>query len=462
MDVDELFLLNPWWKEPSAINFDRNIVKYNSSPFRYFPEKIFKEILYDKPGIYTIRGPRQVGKTTFLKLYIKRLIEKGLTSTSILYLTCDGIRDRFELGEILKLYFETFGRKIPHKKYIFIDEITILKEWPLTIKYLADAGLFDDTVVILTGSSAYDLKQSSEKMPGRKGFGKDLLYMPITFGEYLKNIGEVVERMPLKEILSLSENDLKVLEFKKGGIKEHFLGYLNTGGFPQTINEFLKESSLRESIGIYKDFVLSDAEKYLGSRTKVLEILRKLPDIVGQRFSWNSLVEVFSGKVGSMETIEKYMEYLAYSFIIFNLFFYDVSKRTIKTKKNKKVYPVDKIIADVVAEISGKTIGTPQIIEMLTLRHIVRDADITQYGLNLYQGPYFWYSERGNEIDFLCEWDGNLIPIEVKYQSKISKADYLGMRKVFGRGIVVTKETVFKDGNILGLPAWLFLGIVEG
>jgi predicted AAA+ superfamily ATPase len=139
-----------------------------------------------------------------------------------------------------------------------------------------------------------------------------------------------------------------------------------------------------------------------------------------------------------------------------------VSKKTIKPKKNKKVYPVDKIIADVVAEISGKTIGTPQIIEMLTLRHIVRDADITLYGLNLYLGPYFWYSERGNEIDFVCERDGKLIPIEVKYQSKIGKTDYLGMRKVFGRGIVVTKETVFKDGNIVGLPAWLFLGILEG
>ncbi|MDI6850738.1 MAG: ATP-binding protein [bacterium] len=460
MQIDELYLLNPWWKERSAINSDSNILKYQNSSFRYFPEKIFREINPDKPGIYTIRGPRQVGKTTFLKLYIKELLENGVNPTSIFYLTCDGVRDRFELNEVLKLYFETFGKNLHSKKYVFIDEITLIREWPLTIKFMADAGVLDDTIVVLSGSSAYDLKQSSEKLPGRNGFGKDLVYMPITFREYLKNVGEETDQIPLMNIFSLTESDLKALEFKNGKIKEYFYRYLNSGGFPLAIDEFTRENSLKTSVSIYKDFVLSDAEKYIGSRIKVLEILRKLPDIVGQRFSWNSLVKVFSGRIESLETIEKYMEYLAYSFIIFNLFFVDYSSKTIRPKKHKKVYPIDKIIADVVAEIGGKNIGIPQIIEMITLRHILRDEDITLYGLNLFKGPYFWYSERGNEIDFVCEREGKLIPIEVKYLNNVSKSDYIGMKRVYGRGVNVTKDIAFKDGDIVGIPVWLFSGIV--
>lgn len=460
MEIDELYLLNPWWKEPSAINFERNISKYKSSTFRFYPEKTFNQIPPDKPGIYTLRGPRQVGKTTFLKLYIKNLIEEGINPTGIFYLNCDGIRDRFELNEIIKLYFESFGKSLKSMKYIFLDEITAIEDWQLTIKHLADLGLFDENLIVLTGSSAYDLKKSSERLPGRKGFGKDLVYMPLTFREYLKVIGEEVDQVTLDELFSLSENDLKVLEFRNGKIKEHFIRYLNCGGFPQAIDEFLRENSLRASVSVYKDFVLGDAEKYIGSRVKVLEIIRKLPDIIGQRFSWDSLVQVFSGRIESMETIKKYMEFLAYSFIIFNVFFVDPSTNTIKPKKNKKVYPLDRIIADVIAEISGKTIGTPQIIETLVLRHIVRDSDVTLNGLNLYQGPFFWYSDRGNEIDFICERNGKLIPIEVKYQSNIGRSDYLGMRRVFGRGIVVTKDSILKDGEIVGIPVWLLLGIL--
>jgi len=111
--------------------------------------------------------------------------------------------------------------------------------------------------------------------------------------------------------------------------------------------------------------------------------------------------------------------------------------------------------------VSGEEIDLPQLIEMLTLRHILRDRDLVHNGLNLYEGPYYWYSERGNEIDFVCEREGVLIPIEVKYQNKITKSDYLGMRKVFGKGLLVTKDTILKDGNIVGLPAWLFFGMLN-
>jgi len=459
MRIEELYVLNPWWREPKSIYTDRLIVAFQNSVFKHYPEKLFLSIQKNKPGIYTIRGPRQIGKTTFLKMFIKNLLESGIKPTNLIFLTCDGIKDRFEFSDMLTIYLQTYGSKLNQLNYILIDEVTVIKDWQLTIKYLADLGMFDTSVVILTGSSAYDLKHSSEKMPGRKGRGKDLVYMPITFNEYLKNIGISVERLSLADILSLSEDEINKLRLEYGFIKEHFFRYLSTGGFPRVIGEFLEKGTVQESINIYKDFVLGDAEKYIGSRTKVLEILRKLPEIVGQRFSWNSLVDIFSGSIGSVDTIQKYMEYLAYSFITFNVFFIDPSTRCIKPKKEKKVYPIDKIIADVITELSGETLGLPQLIELMVLRHILRDEDVSS-GLNLYEGPYFWYSERGNEIDFVCERDGKLIPIEVKYQKNISKSDYLGMKKVFGKGVIVTQETSFKDEGIIGIPAWLFFGLV--
>jgi hypothetical protein len=98
---------------------------------------------------------------------------------------------------------------------------------------------------------------------------------------------------------------------------------------------------------------------------------------------------------------------------------------------------------------------------MFTLRHLLKDSDLSQYGMNLYDGPFFWYSERGNEIDFVYDHKGALVPVEVKYQNRVNKSDYLGMKKVFERGILITQDTVFKDGNIVGIPAWLFFSVFE-
>lgn len=42
--------------------------------------------------------------------------------------------------------------------------------------------------------------------------------------------------------------------------------------------------------------------------------------------------------------------------------------------------------------MSGEEIELPQLIGTLTLRHILRDRDLIYNGLNLYEGPYHWYS----------------------------------------------------------------------
>lgn len=462
MRIDELYIMNPWWRSPEEIHVDRHVRAFEKSTFRYYPEKFFREIPKEKPGIYTIRGPRQIGKTTFLKLYIKKLIEDGVKPSNTLFFTCDGISDRFDLIETVRTYFQMFEGKPEEIRYIFIDEITTIENWQKSLKYLVDIGILDNCLVVLTGSSAYDLKRSSERLPGRKGHGKDLVYIPITFREFLKSLGVDVEGKTMEEILTISISDLNRLYLKNAFLKEHFLKYLNTGGFPKVIDDFLREGRITEMTkNVYKDFILGDAEKYLKARTNLLEILRKLPDIVGQRFSWNSLVDLFTGAIGSVDTIQKYFEYLGYSFILMNVFFIDISRKTIRPKKQKKTYPGDRIIADIISDISGKTIRLPQLVEMLTLRHLLKDSDLIQHGMNLYDGPFFWYSERGNEIDFIYEHRKTLVPVEVKCQNKINKSDYIGMKKVFGKGILITQDTIFKDDGIVGIPAWLFLAVVE-
>lgn len=134
---------------------------------------------------------------------------------------------------------------------------------------------------MLTGSSAYDLKISSEKLPGRRGSGRDIIYLPLSFNEFLKGFQIDIKRISLTDFLNLSMEDLKNFETKLSFLKRYFDIYWNTGGFPFAVNEFLENGVLKnETFIIITDLILGDAEKYLKARLRIRELLTKLPRII--------------------------------------------------------------------------------------------------------------------------------------------------------------------------------------
>ena len=53
-----------------------------------------------------MRGPRQVGKTTELKLLVKDLLSEGIPPRNIAYYPCDDIIHFRELMELIKAFAE--------------------------------------------------------------------------------------------------------------------------------------------------------------------------------------------------------------------------------------------------------------------------------------------------------------------------------------------------------------------
>ena len=133
------------------------------------------------------------------------------------------------------------------------------------------------------------------------------------------------------------------------------------------------------------------------------------------------------------------------------MFFYDFSK------KQKKIYLIDLIITFVIEKITNTQIKLPTKIKQIVFTHLLKYSKDLSEGLMLYNGPYFWYSQKGKEIDFLVNLKNNVIPIEVKFQNNFSPSDYSTMKKVFQKGILVTKNTLFKKDDIVALPIESFL-----
>ncbi len=74
-------------------------------------------------------GPRQIGKTTLVKLIIKSLIEDGADEKAVFYATCDVIIDHIELLELVRGYLEFADSNNIGGKFIFLDEISGIGNW---------------------------------------------------------------------------------------------------------------------------------------------------------------------------------------------------------------------------------------------------------------------------------------------------------------------------------------------
>ncbi len=77
MEIRQITEQNPWWEDEGRINEDEK-VKHALSK-----EQRIEYPFTDENTL--IVGPRQVGKTTFLKLLIKNLIDNGVNPKRILF-----------------------------------------------------------------------------------------------------------------------------------------------------------------------------------------------------------------------------------------------------------------------------------------------------------------------------------------------------------------------------------------
>jgi len=119
-----------------------------------------------QPGIYTIGGGRQVGKTTLMKQWMAELLQSGVAPERIVYLTGELIDDHHSL---VRLITETVD-EMPNidLRYLLLDEVTYIRDWDKGIKYLADVGMLENVVMFLTGSDLVIIKEARMRFPGRR------------------------------------------------------------------------------------------------------------------------------------------------------------------------------------------------------------------------------------------------------------------------------------------------------
>ena len=102
-------------QDPQLCNLPKQVFVHEPSLLKQLPSVI--------PGIYTVGGGRQIGKTTLLKQWMSVLLDNGCNPQSLFFITGELIADHISLIQIVQEYInqQSSSRAVI---YLIIDEVT--------------------------------------------------------------------------------------------------------------------------------------------------------------------------------------------------------------------------------------------------------------------------------------------------------------------------------------------------
>src|SRR5665811_327251 len=198
----EILRQNRWWNEPGWREADPHLRALRDQP-RRLPAPVVERIALDEAGIHTLRGPRQVGKSTALKLLVERAVERW-TGRRVAFLALD-LLEGLPLADLSATLVRTKELAASAEPMLLLlDEVTVVDGWQTAIKALWDEGILREDIVVCTGSSAVDLHEgAAERWPGRRGAGGDHALFPHSFETFAAAVDPAIPPSPKLSVESL-------------------------------------------------------------------------------------------------------------------------------------------------------------------------------------------------------------------------------------------------------------------
>lgn len=323
-----------------------------------------------------VYGPRQVGKTTVLKLLLE-------DRNDVLWFNGDEPDVRALFENITSTRLKTI---IGQRSVVVIDEAQRISNIGLCMKLITDN--LPEVQLIATGSSSFDLANNiQEPLTGRK---KEYQMYPLSFQELVEANGWMDERRLLP----------------------HRLVY---GSYPDVLNHAGEEKETLTELAdsyLYKDILSFDRIK---KSEKLVKLLQALAYQVGSLVTYNEL----AGLCGlDAKTVESYVQLLEQAFIIFRLGSYSRNLRN-ELKFSRKIYFWDCGIRNaVIRNFQQLEIRSDTDRGALFENYVIAERMKALRYAKSYAKSYFWRTSAKHEIDYIEEKDGQLAAYEFKWNPK--------------------------------------------
>ncbi len=491
---------NPWWNEPGAIGFDYHIAQWADSKARYVPA-LFAAMRdgldADKTVLYTVRGSRQVGKTTLAKLLIRDLLARDVMPMRVCYFSIGGRHAMQDLVQIILDYFDL--TRLQHedsRSYIFIDEISMIKDWQYAILELSNMRVLDNCALVVTGSNAIDLTRATESLIGRKGMvpgGNYRSLLPMGFLEYatvtstplrkfMNNSGmcnlDVRSTLWNKLVLGHEDQILKNLYMMYGEFDVALRQYVLSGGIPKITNQIMEHGSIKDNFyQEYQQSIMFEWSRMNYEQDRLKRYAEFVIRGIGGTISWNGMAKKLDIPNGA--TAEGYAMALRDMYVALLTYTYDERHDRMHYKKLKKIHVRDPFFLHALnawsADRDYYTLATEYVsdassmghmAECILADHLARKA--LSKSSNMMQSAvsdrlFHWRDDAAREVDFVYrEPRSTPVPIESKYVEHVDRRLLGGMSSFIdatdaSRGIVATKGTYEIRRDYTAVPLSMLL-----
>ncbi|PIP28369.1 MAG: hypothetical protein COX29_01545 [Candidatus Moranbacteria bacterium CG23_combo_of_CG06-09_8_20_14_all_35_22] len=435
----------------------------NNSQFERFLLDDLKKWI-DRREIYAIKGPRQAGKTTLLKMLENWLVvEKKVDPKKIVSITFEDEKLLEKFARDPKTYVKSFVGLDDSRWYFFIDEFQYLEKGGRILKLLYD--LYPNIKFIITGSSSLELTNKTAKFLVGRVFFFNL--WPVTWAEFLKirsvqlyNVykeknEEVRKFIKSGQKLKIATDDIFQEDFRK-----LFEEYALWGGYPAVIATSNLETKRIILKNIYNTYITEDITELLkiADHSLFKRLVAVLAAQNGNLLNYNNLATDIQSY---FKEIKHYLSILEQTYIISLLTPYSTN-RISELKKSPKIYFINtglrNYILDNFNSLDSRS-DAGVLVENTAFSFLKFDAPDNRR-------ICFWRTLAGAEVDFVLADEKNIVPIEVKYSNfkfaQVSRSFRSFLEKYpSNSALILTKgfigETEIGRSNIKFIPVW-YLG----
>ncbi len=410
--------------------------------------KIWEHI--DDHRIILLNGPRQVGKTTLMKMIRNKLIsEKNISKNQILWFDLEQT-ENLSIWSKQTTAIDALPKDTSQKYYLFIDEFQQAKNIGSTLKVIHDH--YPHIKPIITGSASWYLN-IDESMAGRKIV---IPIFPLAFTEFLE-WQSTKNQNKLNFFKNFSKNITTVDNIAVETINKLFQKFVTWGGYPNvvlesTLNFNEKNILLNELIDSY----LTRDIKIWSYKANSLEVKKLLSLLAGQVGNTLSVDHLSRDSELSRELIINRLELLQNTFMLKLIPPYFTNKLK-EITKSPKIYLVDSGLRNALLNTFSTQIKTPDfghLIENVVMLEFEKNKQITDQ-------IYFWRTVRQQEVDIIFKRENNFIPIEVKSGNQTTIPTGLKSfirqykpKRAYILNWSIIKNEQYKNCNVYFRPLW--------
>jgi predicted AAA+ superfamily ATPase len=433
---------NPWWRADPI----PDLPTWRRAAF----DELYEWTIHP-PAMRAVMlsGARQVGKTTLLMQVIATLLADQVPAANILYASFDHpILKLAGVDAVLEAWRDREPRQ-PGKEFVFLDEAQFIRDWGTWVKHQVDFN--KSRQLIFTGSTLPLVKEGQESGVGR---WHTIKLTTLSFFEYLQLTKSSLPPLPtlksLEDLFHWDSSQIARVGETATGYVGHFHQYLLRGGFPQTA----LVDTVTQAQKLLRDDII---DKVLKRDMTALFGVRHVLDLE-HTFLYLCLHD--GGILDTQKlcvnlnvkrpTAQNFIDLLESTHLIYRLEPFGYGKEVLRGRF--KIYISDPSIVPAVLLKGSTLLEDPNALgvaaESAVLKHLLSCHHRQNAKLS------YWRKKEDVEVDFVVEFDGKVMPIEVKYRNDILPEYYRGLNqfceaKTLSKGYLVTKSMKGFGSHIL-------------